>query len=146
MKKYSLILCLFIFIIGTTLRAQTKIIPGAELAAPREKELNGTLETLQDKRLSIEAEKQALEALRLSNERFSAGAGTQLDVLDARTALTQARTTEIEARAAYNKQLAEFDRVTATDTVYGETFKDPLTERKSPKVAPMKKAAPAKAQ
>ena len=98
-------------------------------------------ETIRSQQKNVE---QALEALRLSNERFSAGAGTQLDVLDARTALTQARTVEIEARAAYNKQLAEFDRVTATDTVYGESFKDPLTEHKTPKAAPVKKAAPAK--
>ena len=98
-------------------------------------------ETIRSQQKNVE---QALEALRLSNERFSAGAGTQLDVLDARTALTQARTVEIEARAAYNKQLAEFDRVTATDTVYAESFKDPLTERKAPKAAPVKKASPVK--
>ena len=98
-------------------------------------------ETIRSQQKNVE---QALEALRLSNERFSAGAGTQLDVLDARTALTQARTVEIEARAAYNKQLAEFDRVTATDTVYGETFKDPLTERRAAKAAPVKKPEPAK--
>ncbi len=76
---------------------------------------------------------QALEALRLANERFSAGAGTQLDVLDARVALTQARTTEIQSRAAYNAELAVFDRVTATDTVYAEMFKDPLANARAPK-------------
>jgi outer membrane protein TolC len=71
---------------------------------------------------------QATEALRLANERFSAGAGTQLDVLDARVALTQAQTTEIQARASYNIELAEFDRVTATDTIYAEMFHDPLSK------------------
>jgi outer membrane protein TolC len=71
---------------------------------------------------------EAQEALRLANERFSAGAGTQLDVLDARVALTQAQTTEIQARASYNTELAEFDRATATDTVYAEMFKDPLAK------------------
>jgi outer membrane protein TolC len=81
---------------------------------------------------------QALEALRLANERFSAGAGTQLDVLDARVALTQARTTEIQSRAAYNAELAVFDRVTATDTVYAEMFKDPLTNGRVPKVGIIK--------
>jgi uncharacterized protein (TIGR02231 family) len=35
-------------------------VPGAELAAPREKELNDQLQALQDKRRGIEAEKQAL--------------------------------------------------------------------------------------
>ncbi len=86
---------------------------------------------------------QALEALRLANERFSAGAGTQLDVLDARVALTQARTTEIQSRAAYNAEIAVFDRVTATDTVYAEMFKDPLLNGRIPKAEVVKKAAPA---
>ena len=100
--------------------------------------LHAARETIRSQQKNVE---QALEALRLSNERFSAGAGTQLEVLDARVALTKARTTEIQSRAAYNKELAEFDRVTATDTVYGETFKDPLAERKA---APSKKPEPAK--
>ena len=99
--------------------------------------LQAARETIRSQQKNVE---QALEALRLSNERFSAGAGTQLEVLDARVALTKARTTEIQSRAAYNKELAEFDRVTATDTIYSETFKDPLTERKNAKPAPVKKA------
>jgi hypothetical protein len=41
-----------------------------------------------------------MEALRLAQERLSAGAGTQLEVLDARVALTRARTTELQARSA----------------------------------------------
>lgn len=69
---------------------------------------------------------QALESLRLAQERLAAGAGTQLDVLDARVALTRARTTELQARADYSRALAEFDRATATDTVYNETWRDPL--------------------
>jgi len=69
---------------------------------------------------------QAVEALRLANERFSAGAGTQLDVLNARTQLTQARTTELQARGNYNISVAEFDRAIATDTSYAEPFRDPL--------------------
>ena len=99
--------------------------------------LQAARETIRSQQKNVE---QALEALRLSNERFSAGAGTQLDVLDARVALTKARTTEIQSRAAYNKELAEFDRVTATDTIYSETFKDPLTERRAPPAEPVKKA------
>ncbi len=69
---------------------------------------------------------QALEAVRLSQERFSAGAGTQLDVLNASVSLTRARTTELQGRADYNTALAEFDRVTATDTRYDDAFRDPL--------------------
>ncbi len=86
---------------------------------------------------------QAQEALRLANERFSAGAGTQLDVLDARVALTQAQTTEIQSRASYNTELAEFDRVTATDTIYAEMFKDPLVAGKAKPAVVVKKAGAA---
>jgi outer membrane protein len=71
---------------------------------------------------------QADEALRLAKERLAAGAGTQLDVLDARVALTRARTTELQARYDYNVALAEFDRATGADTVYDDTFKDPARE------------------
>ncbi len=87
---------------------------------------------LQQFRETIESQqqnvKQAVEALRLSQERLSAGAGTQLEVLDARVALTRARTTELQARADYVRSLAEFDRATATDTVYSESFQDPLSQ------------------
>jgi outer membrane protein TolC len=69
---------------------------------------------------------QALEAVRLAQERLAAGAGTQLDVLNAQVQLTTARSTELQARANYNTALAEFDRVTATATSYAETFNDPL--------------------
>ena len=69
---------------------------------------------------------QAREALRLASERLAAGAGTQLDVLNARLQLTQAQTTEIRSRADYNSFLAEFDRATAISTSYQEYLKDPL--------------------
>jgi outer membrane protein TolC len=108
--------------------------------------LRAAREVIRSQQKNVE---QALEALRLANERFSAGAGTQLDVLDARTSLTQARTTEIQSRAAYNAELAVFDRVTATDTVYAEMFKDPLVGGRKAKAVPVKaepvkKSAPAK--
>ncbi|MDB6150767.1 MAG: Outer rane efflux protein [Chthoniobacter sp.] len=93
-------------------------------------------ETIRSQQKNVE---QALEALRLASERLAAGAGTQLDVLDARVALTQARTTELQARADYNTNLAEFDRVTASDTIYDDTFDDPLT-RGSRKPVPARKA------
>jgi outer membrane protein TolC len=92
--------------------------------------LRAAREVIRSQQKNVE---QAQEALRLANERFSAGAGTQLDVLDARVALTQAQTTEIQSRAAYNTELAEYDRVTATDTIYAEMFPDPLTLRKGPR-------------
>jgi outer membrane protein TolC len=86
-------------------------------------------ETIESQQKNVE---QALEALRLATERLDAGAGTQLDVLDARVALTRARITELQARADYQIALAEFDRVTATDTVYEESFRDPLSKNGQP--------------
>jgi outer membrane protein TolC len=78
---------------------------------------------------------EALEALRLAKERLAAGAGVQLDVLNAQVQLTTAESTELQARANYNTALAELDRVTATDTVYAETFDDPLTHHSKKKPA-----------
>jgi outer membrane protein TolC len=100
--------------------------------------LRAAREVIRSQQKNVE---QAQEALRLANERFAAGAGTQLDVLDARTSLTQAQTTEVQSRAAYNAELAVFDRVTATDTVYAEMFKDPLVEGKRPKAQAVKASA-----
>jgi outer membrane protein TolC len=80
-------------------------------------------ETIESQQKNVQ---QALEALRLAQERLSAGAGTQLEVLDARVALTRARTTELQARGEYVRTLAEFDRATATETIYQEEFNDPL--------------------
>ncbi len=94
-------------------------------------------ETIQSQQKNVE---QALEALRLANERLAAGAGTQLDVLDARVALTRARSTEVEARADYSRALAEYDRATATNTIYDDGFNDPLTrKREAERVARAKK-------
>ena len=98
-------------------------------------------ETIRSQQKNVE---QALEAVRLATERLAAGAGTQLDVLNAQVQLTTARSTEIQARANYNTALAEFDRVTATDTVYAETFDDPLVRGRAPKAVPVAKPAPAK--
>ena len=81
---------------------------------------------------------QADEALRLAGERLAAGAGTQLDVLNAQVQLTTARSTELQARADYNIALADYDRVTATATKYAETFADPLVQRNAPKMPPLK--------
>ncbi|OPZ71293.1 MAG: outer membrane channel protein [Verrucomicrobia bacterium ADurb.Bin474] len=44
---------------------------------------------------------QAEEALRLADARYNAGSATQLDVLQTRVALTQARTNQHEANYSY---------------------------------------------
>lgn len=69
---------------------------------------------------------QATEALRLSRERLDAGAGTQLDVLNAQQSLLEAQTTELEGRFRYITALAEYNRVLSLDTVYADTYDDPM--------------------
>lgn len=53
---------------------------------------------------------QAVEALRLAKSRYDAGTGTQLDVLSAQTALTDARTTYVQALRDYSVVLARLER------------------------------------
>lgn len=59
---------------------------------------------------------QALEALRLATARAEAGSGTQLDVLSAQTALTEARTTQNVARRDYLIALARLQRAVGGDS------------------------------
>jgi len=80
---------------------------------------------LQDRELIQATEKnveQADEAVRLAKARLDAGAGTQLDVLNAQVQLTTAQSTRLQALFGYNSALAEFDRVTGTESVYTESF------------------------
>ncbi|HEU0009580.1 MAG TPA: TolC family protein [Verrucomicrobiae bacterium] len=53
---------------------------------------------------------QATEALRLASARYEAGADTQLNVLSAQTALTEARTVYVQALHAYSVALARLQR------------------------------------
>ena len=55
-------------------------------------------------------QEQADEALRLAKTRAEAGSGTQLDVLNAETALTEARTTQIQAKRDYVVAVAKLER------------------------------------
>ncbi|MEK0447584.1 MAG: hypothetical protein RLZZ399_2905 [Verrucomicrobiota bacterium] len=82
-------------------------------------------ETIESQQKNVQ---QALEALRLAQERLAAGAGTQLEVLDARVALTRARNTELQAMGDYVRSVSEFDRATGADTKYSESFQDPLSK------------------
>jgi outer membrane protein TolC len=60
-------------------------------------------------------QEEAEEALRLAEARASAGSGTQLDVLDAQTSLTQARTTQVQALHDYSVALARLQRAMGED-------------------------------
>lgn len=80
-------------------------------------------ETIDSQQASVA---QATEALRLSRERLDAGAGTQLDVLNAQVALLQAQTTLLQARYSYIAALAQYDAALSLDTKWEEAFNDPL--------------------
>jgi outer membrane protein TolC len=67
-----------------------------------------------------------LEALRLADERLAAGTGTQLDVLNAQTQLTTARSNLVQAQFSYISAVAAYQQATATETRYNDTFDDPL--------------------
>jgi outer membrane protein TolC len=62
-------------------------------------------------------QEQAEEALREANARFDAGTGTQLDVLDAETSLTQARTTQVQALHDYATARARLERSIGAEIV-----------------------------
>jgi outer membrane protein TolC len=76
-------------------------------------------ELIQSQEKNVE---EANEALRLAKARLDAGAGTQLDVLNAQVQLLTAQSTRLQALFGYNSSLAEFDRVTGAQSVYTESF------------------------
>jgi len=96
-------------------------------------EVQQALDQVSESQDTIESQQKAIdeaqEALRLSQERLRAGAGTQLDVLSAQVALTQSRTTLVQAQYNYNIAMAQFDRVTAANTRWQDLFHDPLVDR-----------------
>lgn len=61
---------------------------------------------------------QTQEALRIARLRFQAGLGTQLDVLNAESRLTEANSSLVQAILGYNRALARIQR--ATSTLSGE--------------------------
>jgi outer membrane protein TolC len=91
--------------------------------------LQTALETVQGQEASV---LQATEAFRLSQERLDAGAGTQLDVLNAQTQLLQSQTNVLTARYDYITALAQYNLALSLDAQYEELFDDPLNpnERK----------------
>jgi len=82
---------------------------------------------------------QATEALRLSRERLDAGAGTQLDVLNAQVQLLQAQTNVLQARYDFIAAMATYEQALSLDTQYVELFDDPL-------VRPLNRQALSKAE
>jgi outer membrane protein TolC len=74
----------------------------------------------------------ATEALRLSKERLDAGAGTQLDILNAQVQLLTAQTNVLRARFDYIAAMSSYDFALSLDTQYVETFEDPLVRPLNP--------------
>ena len=68
-----------------------------------------------DSQKTVQAE--AEEAQREARARFDAGTGTQLDVLDAETSLTQARATDVQALHDYDTARARLERAIGEDMV-----------------------------
>jgi outer membrane protein len=89
-------------------------IEADDLARQIELEVRVAYSTLTEAWEVLESQKkvveQAEEALRLARARADAGTGTQLDVLSAQTALTEARTTDVRARRDYAVAVARLER------------------------------------
>jgi outer membrane protein TolC len=68
-------------------------------------------------------QEEAEEALREAEARASAGTGTQLDVLDAQTSLTQARATQVQAMHDYDTARARLERAIGANRVQTVTTK-----------------------
>lgn len=97
------------------------------------------ISNLQEAKETIESQEasvvQGMEALRLSQERLDAGAGTQLDVLNAQVSLLQSQTFVLQARYDYISALAQYDQALSLDTQYQDNFADPLTPSQAKKFA-----------
>jgi outer membrane protein TolC len=65
----------------------------------------------------LKVQEEAEETLREASARADAGTGTQLDVLDAQTSLTQARTTEVQALHDYDAARARLERAIGEEMV-----------------------------
>src|SRR4029434_8989332 len=86
---------------------------------PDDSNLQQNRELIQSQEKNVEL---ADEALRLAKARLDAGAGVQLDVLNAQVQLLTAQSTRLQALFGYNSSLAEFDRATGAQSAYSESF------------------------
>jgi len=91
-----------------------------------ELEIQQAYSNLQQNRELIQSQEKnvelADEAVRLAKARLDAGAGVQLDVLNATVQLLTAQSTRLQALFGYNSSLAEFDRATGAQSTYTEMF------------------------
>jgi len=82
-------------------------------------------ETIDSQKATVE---QAVEALRLARERLDAGAGVQLDVINAQVQLLQAQTAVLNAYYSYIQSLAQYHQALSLNTQYEEFFDDPMNK------------------
>lgn len=82
-------------------------------------------ETIESQKATVE---QAVEALRLARERLDAGAGVQLDVINAQVQLLQAQTAVLNAYYSYIQSLSQYDQALSLNTQYEEFFDDPMNK------------------
>jgi hypothetical protein len=80
-------------------------------------------ETIESQKATVE---QAVEALRLARERLDAGAGVQLDVINAQVQLLQAQTSVLNAYYSYISAMSQYDQALSLNTQYEEFFDDPM--------------------
>jgi outer membrane protein TolC len=94
-----------------------------------EQEVATAVSNLRNSQETVLSSQQAIvlarEALRLADERLAAGTGTQLDVLTQQTQLTTAESNLVQAEFNYVSAVSEFQRSTATETVYNDQFDSP---------------------
>jgi TolC family type I secretion outer membrane protein len=76
---------------------------------------SGLIEAREVLESQLKVQEEAEEALRLARARADAGTGTRLDVLNAETQLTQARTTQVQALHDYDVARARFERAIGQD-------------------------------
>ena len=82
-------------------------------------------ETIESQKATVE---QAVEALRLARERLDAGAGVQLDVINAQVQLLQAQTSVLNAYYSYISATSQYDQALSLNTQYEEFFDDPMNK------------------
>ena len=91
------------------------------------------ISNMQQAQETVESQKanvmQAAEALRLAQERLNAGAGVQLDVLNAQVQLLSAQTSVLQSEYNYIAATALYDQALSLNTQYEELFDDPMNHR-----------------
>ena len=76
--------------------------------------------------------RKAERALEIADARYKAGAGTQIDVLDAQTARTDARGSYVNALRDYSVARAGLIRATGTDILPGIKPSQPQSQQRQP--------------